>query len=354
MKKTFIALTLAAALFAADEFTPPKPRFMPEEAKTSRWLLSADFLYWTAEMEGLQYATRTVPDFQTQINPVTNTTSIVPYNRPKRTRSLRGDWEPGLRVSTGYLFDEKGWDLVMNWSYFRTEPSEKLVKKGEDRRVIPFYLPTTNFYTSSKEVDVAKAKWTHLQLSAEIEAGKNFPVGKTFLARPFFGLKGISLKNKTLFEYTLNNPLFTAKTKVPTKSNFIGAGPRVGGNVAYEFGKGLGIFFLGSGSLLYGNFDASFNGVKERKPAITKVEDKEAKVPTPHFVTAMQVQLGGQWTRAIGKKYHFALQAAWEQNFYSNVNQIVNHFVQHKEQTTPFDDGDLSLKGLTASCHLDF
>lgn len=325
MKKTLIALTFASALFAADEFTPPKPRFIQEEPKTSRWLFAADLLYWTAEMEGLQYASRVVPVYEKE--------------REKKTRSLTGDWEPGVRVSTGYLFDENGWDIAANWSYYRNEPSQKMVKK-DARKVKPFLPPANSFYTSSG-VDTAEAKWTLLQNSAEAEVGRNFPVGETFLVRPFFGLKALSIRNKTLFEYTLETDLFSSTAALPTKSNFIGAGPRIGSNIAYEFGKGIGIFFMGSGSVLYGKFDSSFN----------KVPDKKHDAKT---VTSMQVQMGGQWKRTFGNKYHFGFQAAWEQNFYSNINQAMNHIIRARGETPYHEEGDLSLKGLTASCHLDF
>lgn len=339
MKKTLIALTIASALFAAEEFTPPKPRFIQEEPKTSRWLFSADFLYWTAEMEGLQYASRVVPGYRVSYNHRTGKEEVVPTERAKRIRSLTGDWEPGVRVSMGYLFDDKGWDIAANWSYFRNEPSERMVRKG-NRKVNPFILPSDSFFTTSG-VDAAEAHWTLLQNSAEAEVGRNFSVGETFLVRPFFGLKALSVRNKTLFEYTLTTDLFSSTAALPTKSNFMGAGPRIGSNLSYEFGKGIGLFFMGSGSVLYGKFDSSFNKIRDKK--------HDAKT-----VTAMQVQFGGQWKRTFGKNYHFGLQAAWEQNFYSNINQAMNHFILAKQETPYHEEGDLSLKGLTASCHLDF
>lgn len=340
MKKTLIALTIATALSTADEFTPPgsiptaRPRFTVEEEKTSRWLVSGDLLYWAPEMDGLHFANRRIPHYVLQQKTKGAAPQVTKTTRDK-PRELKGDWEPGVRVSMGYLFDEKGWDVLTSWSYYRTEPTAHLIKKENEREVVPTNLSQNGFFATT--VNSAKAKWTLAQNSADIEVGRNFPVGDVFLARPFCGIKGVTIKSKTMFEYNLESSLMSATSTLHTKSNFTGAGPRLGGNLAYEFGKGIGIFFLGSGSLLYGQFTASFDGIPK-------------ELSNLKTMTAMQIQMGAQWRKTFANKYHLGILASWEQNFYSKVNQAVKYLNNNRF----IEEGDVALKGLTASCHLDF
>jgi hypothetical protein len=338
MKMVLIALATASALFGADEFTSPanvaakRPKFAPVEEKNARWLLSGDFLYWSPEMEGLKFANKSTPSDTEVYN---EKTGAYITERTYQTKSLevRGEWEPGFRMSMGYLFDEKGWDAAVHWTYFKNAASKAASQKGNEILAPAF---TGNFFSNS--VNTASGKWSLQQNEADLEVGKNYPVGDIFLARPFFGLKGISLKNKTVFEYAYETAHFSASNKVPAKNNFLGAGPRVGGNVAYEFGRGIGLFALGSASVLYGQFDTSFKGVSERNKAL-------------RTVSTMQIQMGLQWKKAFGKKYYLGFLAAWEQNFYSGVNRTLRYVEKGGDER---DNGDLILRGLTASSHLDF
>lgn len=340
MKMVLIALATTATLFAADNFTTPnttarRPKILPAETKSSRWLFSGDFLYWTPEMEGLKFANRSIPSKNEVYDEKTQET-VVQITHETKGLEVEGNWEPGVRLSMGYLFDEKGWDAALHWTYFRNEPSKAASKKGEES--LSPTVATKSFFNSA---DAVKGKWYLLQNTADLEVGKNYPVGKFFLARPFCGLKGLSLRNKTVFQYHYQINTYLRTAEVSTKSNFMGAGPRVGGNVAYEFGRGLGIFALGSASLLYGEFDTTFNGSAERNKAL-------------RTVTTMQIQMGGQWKTTFGKKYHLGFLAAWEQNFYSKVNRAVRQLEPSRDKSFHKDNGDLILKGLTASCHLDF
>ncbi len=340
MKMVLIALATTAALFAADNLTPPntparRPKILPEEAKNSRWLFSGDFLYWSPEMEGLKFANRSIPSHN-EVYDEKMEKMIVQTTYRTKNLEVEGEWEPGIRLSMGYLFDEKGWDAALHWTYFRNEPSRSASQKGEE--TLSPAVATKSFINSANAV---KGKWHLQQNTADLEVGKNYPVGKVFLARPFFGLKGLSLKNKTIFQYLYGTDHFSATSEVSTKSNYLGAGPRIGGNVAYEFGRGLGIFALGSASMLYGEFDTTFNGSAERNKAL-------------RTVSAMQIQMGGQWKKTFGKKYHLGFLAAWEQNFYSGVNRAVRLLEPSRDKSFHKDNGDLILKGLTASCHLDF
>ena len=111
-----IALATTAALFAADNLTPPntparRPKILPEEAKNSRWLFSGDFLYWSPEMEGLKFANRSIPSHNEVYDEKIEKMVVQTTYRTKNLE-VEGDWEPGIRLSMGYLFDEKGWDAA--------------------------------------------------------------------------------------------------------------------------------------------------------------------------------------------------------------------------------------------------
>lgn len=344
MKLSLIALSIVSTLFAVETFSPPpgttsarRPRVPPVEEKTSRWLFSGDFLYWIPQMDGLTFANHSVPVQKMVYNSDTQKKEKV-QTYENQTREIKGDWEPGIRISSGYLFDEKGWDTLIHWTYFKNEPVTKVVA-GHNERLSPTASADRGFIQTT--LNAARGEWQLTQNAVDVEIGRNFPVGDVFLARPFCGAQGVSLKNKTVFHYEVHPDALFKHPSISTKSNFIGAGPRLGGNVAYEFGKGIGIFALGSGSVLYGRFDTSFSGELERNKAL-------------RTVTSLQIKMGAQWKKLIGKKAHLGFLAAWEQNFYSEANRALRHLEKNGNNPAYMDDGDLVLKGLTASCQLDF
>jgi len=332
MKKHLFALTAACSLFAANDLAPPqnlqkaRPRILPEEEKNSQFLVSGDFLYWIPEMENFNYVNQSFPTEVKQVNQITKQVETTTSYKP-RPLEIKGAWEPGLRLSLGYLFDEKGWDAGLIWTYFKNDSVSEAKSKPE-QKLSPIPLPTGTSYASS--IDKATGKWNLNQNMGDLEVGRNFLVGEEFHARPFFGIRGARIENKETLLYTSQ----FLNTHVSIKSRFWGAGPRVGASAAYEMGKGIGIFALGSGSLLAGTIDSS--------------PEKSAGI---HTVTSLQIEIGCQWKRTFQNKYHLGLQAAWEQNFFSGVSRPLVQ-LQQKGHLTGYDD--LALKGLTASCHLNF
>lgn len=345
--KSFLLTTLMAVnCLTAQESSFPKkkiersslPRYTPEEAKTAKVLFSGDLLYWVPEMEGLIYANETVMIESQKYNSKKEVVETVesPESRPFQ---VQGNWRPGVRVSAGYLFDEKGWDTIINWSYFKNDPSHRAHQASNNTKITPSTLVPDTFIATN--INEARGKWYLIQNTVELEVGRNFPVGNKFLARPFVGLAGTNIRNKNVFHYSVDTPIYSGSIEVPMKSNFLGLGPRIGGSLSHEFGKGIGIFALTSGSVMLGKFENSFNRASHSPGSL-------------HTITTMQIQMGWQWKQNYKDKYFFGLRAAWEQNFYSGVNRSVRQIAKLQKTPTYRESGDLILKGLTASCHLDF
>lgn len=343
MKRLLLTALLFSSLLAAQDSSYPQkkiqrstlPRYIPEEPKTSKFLFSGDLLYWIPEMDGLVYARETYMVKRQTFDP--NDQTLKTVSQPESSPlEVIGNWQPGVRLSLGYLFDEKGWDALINWSYFKNEPSHRAIAI---ERVSPAILPPS--YSFGTTMDEARGKWYLLQHTLDFELGRNFPVGKAFLARPFVGLSGTSIHNKNVFHYSMTSQDHSFSIEFPMKSNFLGLGPRIGGNLAYEFGKGIGIFALGSGSVMMGTFENSFDGVSHSPRSM-------------RAITSMQIQMGFQWKKRILDKYFVGLKTAWEQNFYNGVNRSVRQIARTQNTPRLRESGDLILKGLTASCHLDF
>jgi hypothetical protein len=345
MWKYLLASCLASSLVAA-EAAPSLQRNLPlfEEEKTSRTFFSGEFLYWLPEMDGLKYVQeRIFPDGQPE--PGKSGYQLSP-------REIKGEWQPGFRIGAGRIFDEKGWDASFTWTHFNNTPSASFSGLGtpmilpaapkRDPRVFVIenpekYKPLTNF---------ARGSWRLIQNVADLEVGKRLVVGDSFLARPFFGLRDAIFHNKTVFRYSYNEQTpIAGVSKIATKSSYWGLGPRAGGSASYEFGYGLGIFALGSASFLFGHFDSTFNGVFDDNPTIS-------------LASTLQIETGLQWKKIFKNKTRAALQFAWEQNFYNNVNPSLTHLekTQQGKETVPLyqDQGDLLMKGWTASCQFDY
>lgn len=316
----FLVATLS--VFGRQNLYPP---FLSEGTKTPSLVFSANFLYWTPQIDGLEFALLSSPIEQSIYNEKTQDFEVT---RTYETRpiEIKGSWQPGLRVLAGYQFDKQGWDALAFWTHFRNHTTTEVFPKEEERL---FFLPSV--YGESASIGAAKGTWAFRQNSMDIEAGYRMVLNEFFTARPFGGIKGFLVTSESYFQYVLSNPAIPFA--ILRTDRYLGLGPRLGGNATYEFGRGISLFALASFSLLFGNSTSDLG---------------QNTLQSFETVSSLQVQLGAGWERNF-RNYDLGLQALWEQNTYSNILQSPYEFSSFAEM-----GGDLLLKGFTASCYLNF
>lgn len=137
----------------------------------------------------------------------------------------------GFRLEGSYHWGT-GNDFNVNWSHY---------SKSEDANIDIIDLPNEEF---KSRLDVVN-----------FELGQHLDVGENWDVRVHGGLQYASAKNEFDFTFNANNDDVEYKLR--------GFGPRVGVDVAYDFGNGFAAFGTGAVSVLHakGTFDDQFNQV---------------------------------------------------------------------------------------------
>ncbi len=164
--------------------------------------VDAEFLYWYARETNLEFAT------STQIwgfPPTDGTATAITSEFPKKHNYVKTKWDPGVRVGIGMNTDCDGWDLYLNWTYYKTH------KKGHASIPDSQYLRVTTAQIGDQDgtgglnqpwnpgnevgdaqdsVEHVSAQWKLNFNQIDLELGKKYYVSRCFVVRPYMGLRG--------------------------------------------------------------------------------------------------------------------------------------------------------------------
>ncbi len=82
---------------------------LPPHVPSPKGYATAEFLYWKAEQEGLEYATFA----SANINNASNNSAAY------RKKNPHYQWKPGMHVSLGYEWSGDPWDVFVDWTYMQ-------------------------------------------------------------------------------------------------------------------------------------------------------------------------------------------------------------------------------------------
>jgi len=316
--------------------------------------VTADFLYWTAQENGLDYL------FKTSLVAFGSLTSPVHGD----VDSPHFEWDPGFRIGLGWNMGHDAWDLYFDWTRFHTNAKEK---SHADNKVL--YANFADTLAAINPFEKASAH-THVNVDwLDLELGKAFYATRYLTLRPHVGLRNAWVDQDFRFRYKNQiTPLGLSagvKDKVRVKNDFWGLGIRTGLDTQWELGAGFSILGDFALALLYGDFDLHrrFKG-----PAIVTAgggtfivpleshQDKDLNLA--RFIA--DFDLGVQWDYMFAHdRFHVSLSAAWEQHMFFGQNQIFNFYDTPSSSSTAHgklvsSNGDLTLQGLTISARFDF
>lgn len=377
MKKNLLALSLLAVtgLFAeydncdncsdyCDPCCEPKPKKCidcvcytpPFYDLQCDWgaFVDAEFLYWYGRESDLPFAVEVTGVRMGFAQNAGIANSITTLN-PTKVKSLDAKWAPGFRVGLGWNSSCDGWDVYLDWTWYRNKKTERtsvdssygfssggtsssdfpapgqigLLNPWINTGVIPvFSLSDQEKFTVT--FDSIKTTW-RLQLnSIDLELGRKYWLSPCFNLRPYVGLRGAW--TKTRFSNTgTRNPLGVATLSRKFKDRFIDR----------QWGVGLlaGIqptFLLGCNVSIYGNLDGALIWGKSQS---TKKESYNqsffnggifvlSSFNPDNFhrefftmVPILDVALGLRWEDTWCRdRYRTALDLGWEHHVWFDLN----------------------------------
>lgn len=309
----------------------------------------ADFLYWQATQDGIEYALSS----HSPLGLASFLGSGEAEITHGKMKDIDFDWGPGFRIGLGYNFNYDQWDLSLSWTRFHNDSSSSSHAPAGGS-LAALWIPTT---VGGGDTQHASAHWRLGYDVVDLELGRSFYLSKALSARPFVGLRAALIDQHVRFHYEdvhlLADPnLFDMNTRV--KNAYIAGGLRAGTDLNFRVNQHWSFFGAGSASLVYGEFDVKlgfqFPG-QDLGPF--KLGYKS------HFYrTQANVEgaIGLQWETGYSHgRYHLTILACYEFVQWFNQNQLLK--VLAPALFTPAflsNDGDLGLQGGTVSARFDF
>lgn len=216
----------------------------------------------------------------------------------------------------------------------------------------------SNLSNSVDAIQLARANWKLKFNTFDVSFGRNFFISRYLTLRPFIGFKGSWQRQDYHVKYQITESTLTSLLSMKNDQSFWGIGLRTGMNTAWRFTQTWSIYGNLALSALWSQFevdrvdtryDTSNAGGQNNPPLNTTITNIhfEDNFHTIKGILELGIGMRGEWW-FLEDRYHFLVQAGWEQQLWLNHNQLA------KVYSTQSAHGDLILQGLTIKARFDF
>lgn len=251
--------------------------------------------------------------------------------------AVKWDTDSGVRVGGLHRLNEAGWEIGAFYTYFRSDGHQALAAApgGE-------LFATTTHPGAIERVDVAVADTSIRYHVIDVEIGRRFGFGESFLLRLFGGGRWVFIDQAFDVFYNGGDAL-NAKVSMPV--DFDGGGLRAGGQIDWKCYYGFRPYCRGSYSLLLGNFE-TINNETTNFGATTnaRVADNSRQM-----VPVLELGAGLAW-----EYKHLRVSVGYEMVNYFNMVQGIEFVDDMHQGKFERRVGDLSLVGMNVQAGLSF
>ncbi len=317
--------------------------------KKGGFVARADYLYWRADEEGVEYGS------VTKIAPI-------PSDNSSHLKSPKVQWNSGFRLGMGYTFvDQDYWNLAALWTHFFTHQSDSKAFSGNGEAG-SFFVPAWGTALLGTAADRAWVKWNLNYNVYDLNLARNYFVLNTLCVQPFVGLRGATIQQRYHASYNaIPNPGTSARipTSFKAHTDFWGVGAHLGTALKWQMNRSFS--FLGNvgTSLLYGDFK-----IREKYQSILRTNGVTTLFPFQEHLTTgafnVDAMLGLQWEKFFNQnKYRLSFTAGYEwsewfsQNRMLKLNQLVTSTNTIGNEVS-LSKGDLTLQGASFQIRWEF
>lgn len=347
------------------------PQYCCEEP-CGKFIAYADFLYWHADEDGLEYGTKMVATESIDVFSTTNTTLLDPDF----------EWDPGFRVGLGYLMNRlDSWAVDVNWTHIHNHANGHTKATGREGQItytdtiIPIWFSL--FFEPRWGASFASAHWHLSYDTVDLELGKSLCLSDRFVFNPYFGLRGAFIDQDYKVDYDCvfideeGGPTFHRTVNFKGTNDFKAFGIRGGTEVVFRITDEWHFFSQLSANILYGKFMVNLKNLHDQglPDSIMDFDDDTDIPPFPLDTFASEnfwrVRLnfeevvGFGWERLFRcDQYRLCFRAAYEMSQWLNQNQLYTTFyfreIDAINLSSIRSQGDLSFMGLRVSAQFDF
>lgn len=301
--------------------------------------ITLSFLYWTAREDNLGFGY--LESIQTtESGPSVSSQSCV----------FHPDWNfrPGFKVAFGYLYDHDGWDIEAEYTWLRVRDTKESIALSDStteriQGIWPFSIPLS---TAEK----VTAFWQLDFNVIDVEFGRNFFVSRYLKLRPHFGLKGTWQDQCYKVQANGWEDGIASSSSDSHSLEYWGIGIRAGLDTAWHFNRCLSLVGELAISTLWEKFDAEEK--TDTAPLIVGRADPSTLLYVENDIRTIkpviELYLALRWeTWFCCEHYHFSIEGGWEEQWWSDQNQLFDAYQQAR-------GGDLFFHGFTLKARIDF
>jgi hypothetical protein len=266
-----------------------------------------------------------------------------------RVKNISYDWSWGWRAGLGYNLCHDGWDVLLNYTWFRSGESDTTNTDASEVIYQTWTNPANTFSDRlvTKAKGLASLKFSYL----DFQLGREFFVSKWLTLRPYLGARGTWTHRSLKAKYKNVSDNFKLKEKL--NNRFRGGGLLAGLDSQWGLGMGWSIYGQAAVSLLYGTQhlhetqDLTTGGSETR---IAVIRDSWATVRT-----LTDLGVGFRWDHLFyDDAYRIRLQLGWEQHLLSGFDKDINLTDDVMQGKFVCSQGDLAVSGIAFQARFDF
>ncbi len=296
--------------------------------KGARVYLIGEFLYWSANEDGLNFAYKAkgqpgqLPLLDVKIKP------------------FDIEWKPGFRVGLGYRLPHDRWEAKGYVTQFRTTNYLKQTASGKE-----FIEPNFGQLSGSTMSFIREEGNWHLKYTLfDIELARSFAASKALAICPFFGARAAWIHQRAHTEFSGSQAL-----EVEAKNHYRAGGLRLGSDLNFYLMDYVCFFGQASASLLSGHFE------DETQIELNQDILFSGKTRLQRLLANCELRAGAKGTIPLYRKEAFlTFGLTYDMSLWFSENQTLNLLsapdtIQVQEQMA-----NLTLQGVTFTTRLDF
>jgi len=279
-----------------------------------------DFLWWRASEVNLELG-------------VQDTFSGVVFEIDQaREKRPNFKFDPGYRIGLSTICPDGCWDAALNWTHFNTS-----ARATGSSFIFVEFNSYWELNPNANSLDLCKGRWNLNMDLIDLEIAHRYHINQCLVLRPFVGLRGGRINQTYRIFSTFSDSVDLYISRLHARNNFVGVGPRIGLNIAFEVCQGLSVFGEAAGSILYGSLDRhtnersdlySFEEVDESGEIIIDNENEYSlKAGSKQYSRCVtDLSLGLRWDHCVKWCNHchpVSLVAAWEFHTFYNFNNFL-------------------------------
>lgn len=280
------------------------------------FFLEGDFIYWKAIEDNLEFAEKI-------------------ENSNIHRGELNFHWRPGVKAKVGYLFIDQSWDLSLGWTYLKSDAHQKF--QLSDGQMLSTWFP----FVLGEFAQTAEANWNVVYNVLDLEFGKFYSLGSSFIFHPQLGLRGVWIHQHYHAYYT--STLFPSSSGIRNKNNFDGFGIRMGADFIWPLSCHWDLVGALYASLIYGRFHLREN--------ISGTQNLNIHSNFWRVRPNLESQIGLQWkTPFYCDQFLFTIGGFYDLVYWFSQNQMLDQSVV----TVQTRGGDLQFQGGSLKLQIDF